>query len=374
MATMTVTVGATAAAQAPRRSHPAVQRARCAKKAGDRRRHRLRRRRAPRTGLGSGGRAAITFEAPRAPRDDRTITQVHGENDGAVDATGRRRGPQVKGAVQLKDYVKYVRRASPTWGKRFGEVHKPRVGRFGAFTSDDAKLCLLTEDFGWKLGEDKHLAPTPPYVRLCYGELHGEQDSLRIFTGLSEIHLLKNLDLTEVHAMLQTLGYVSYCVPDGTAGVQPRWWGAGIDVHPQAVSAGLPGGKGPMFYSWHYRLPPWAPGLCLEGEDCDFANGPLALVKKRVNVHEEMEKQKVNGTSWGPSPSSRSTRRRPGRARPKKKPRPTRASSRRPFPRSRYVLPLSSIIYTLPSSLAGPVRLAVLAHVRRVLLAAALGL
>ena len=133
-----------------------------------------------------------------------------------------------------------------------------------------------------------------PYVRLCYGELHGEQDSLRIFTGLSEIHLLKNLDLTEVHAMLQTLGYVSYCVPDGTTGVQPRWWGSGIDVHPQAVSAGLPGGKGPMFYSWHYRLPPWAPGLCLEGEDGDFANGPLALVKKRVNVHEEMEKQKVN--------------------------------------------------------------------------------
>ena len=85
--------------------------------------------------------------------------------------------------MQLKDYVKYVRRASPTWGKRFGEVHKPRVGRFGAFTTDDAKLCLLTEDFGWKLGEDAHLAPTPPYVRLCYGELHGEQDSLRIFTG-----------------------------------------------------------------------------------------------------------------------------------------------------------------------------------------------
>ena len=78
--------------------------------------------------------------------------------------------------MQLKDYVKYVRRASPTWGKRFGEVHKPRVGRFGAFTVDDAKLCLLTEDFGWKLGEDAHLAPTPPYVRLCYGELHGEQD------------------------------------------------------------------------------------------------------------------------------------------------------------------------------------------------------
>lgn len=48
-----------------------------------------------------------------------------------------------------------------------------------------------------------------------------------------------------------------------------------------------------MFYSWHCRLPPWAPGLCLEGEDGDFANGPLALTKKRVTVHEEMEKQKA---------------------------------------------------------------------------------
>ena len=76
----------------------------------------------------------------------------------------------------------------------------------------------MTETFGWKLGEDAPLAPTPPYVRLCYGELHGEQESLRIFT---EIHLLKTLDVTQVHAMVQSLGYISYCVPDGS-GARPR--------------------------------------------------------------------------------------------------------------------------------------------------------
>lgn len=157
----------------------------------------------------------IAYDADGLPVPD---WEVEGENEGARDATGRRRAPRVKGAVQLKDYVKYVRRATPTWGKKFGEVTKPRVGRFGAFTADEAKLCLLTETFGWKLGEDAPLAPTPPYVRLCYGELHGEQESLRIFT---EIHLLKTLDVTQVHAMVQSLGYISYCVPDGS-GARPR--------------------------------------------------------------------------------------------------------------------------------------------------------
>ena len=148
---------------------------------------------------------------------------------------------------------------------------------------DSLRLCLTTEDFGWKLGDDAHLvrvyislisslvcqalhikpsnplqAPTPPYVRLCYGEHHGEQDSIRLFTGLSEIHLQKELDLTEVHYMLQGLGYVSYNTPSLE---EDRWWGEGIDVYPQRVSAGLAGGKGPMFYSWFYRLPPWMPGL-----------------------------------------------------------------------------------------------------------------
>ena len=207
------------------------------------------------------------------------------------DSNGRRRGAKIVGAVHLKDYVKYVKRLCPTWGKKFGYVKKDRVGFFGSFTVDEAKLCLCTEDFGWKLGDDAGLAPTPPYVRLCYGEHHGEQESIRLFTGLSEVHLLKDLDLREVHYMLQGLGYVSYNVPQWE---EDRWWGEGIDVYPQKVSAGLAGGKGPMFYSWYYRLPPWMPGLALEGEDGDYNNGPLALKKKMQEEHKEMEYQKLN--------------------------------------------------------------------------------
>jgi hypothetical protein len=91
--------------------------------------------------------------------------------------------------------------------------------------------------------------------------------------------------------MLQGLGYVSYNVPQWE---EDRWWGEGIDVYPQKVSAGLAGGKGPMFYSWYYRLPPWMPGLALEGEDGDYNNGPLALKKKMQEEHKEMEYQKLN--------------------------------------------------------------------------------
>ena len=203
------------------------------------------------------------------------------------DENGRRKGAKIVGAIHLKDYVPFVKRCTPTWGKKFGYVKKDRVGFFGSLTIEEAKLCLCTEDFGWKLGGDAHLAPTPPYVRLCYGEHHGEQESIRIFTGLSEVHLLKDLDLREVHYMLQGLGYVSYNVPMWE---EDRWWGEGIDVYPQRVSAGLAGGKGPMFYSWYYRLPPWMPGLCLEGEDGDYMNGPLALKKKQLDEHKEMER------------------------------------------------------------------------------------
>ena len=56
----------------------------------------------------------IAYDADGLPVPD---WEVEGENEGARDATGRRRAPRVKGAVQLKDYVKYVRRATPTWGK-----------------------------------------------------------------------------------------------------------------------------------------------------------------------------------------------------------------------------------------------------------------
>ena len=161
--------------------------------------------------------------------------------------------------MQLKDYVKYVRprvHVGPA-----GEVHKPRVG-LGAFTTDDAKLCLLTEDFlagSW--GRIAHLAPTPPYVRLCYGEAPRRAGLARIFTGLSEIHLLKNLDLDggPRHASNVRLRVLLRARRD--IGRPAALVGCWRDVHPQAVSAGLPGGKGPMFYSWHYRLPPWAPGF-----------------------------------------------------------------------------------------------------------------
>lgn len=185
----------------------------------------------------------------------------------------------------------HTKRMPPTWGKRFGSVRKERVGYFGSYTVEDAKLCLTTENFGWKLGEDAHLAPFPPYIRLCYGELHGEQDSIRIFTGMSEIHLLKDLDLREVHYMLHGLGYVCYNTPHWE---EDRWWGEGIDCFPQRVSAGLPGGKGPMFYSWYYRLPPWMPGLVLEGEEGDHLNGPTALKIKAQQLHRVMDAEKAN--------------------------------------------------------------------------------
>ena len=36
------------------------------------------------------------------------------------------------------------------------------------------------------------------------------------------------------------------------------------------------------------------PGLCLEGEDGDSINGPMALKKKQIDEHKEMEYQKLN--------------------------------------------------------------------------------
>lgn len=230
------------------------------------------------------------FDRAGKPRGDKPLGIAYTE-DGVpvpdwdiVIEEGERRGARIEGAIDLKDYV--TDRSPPSWGKRFGLVRKTRVGAFGSLTTDEAKLCLTTEDFGWVLGEE---SPVPPYVRLCYGELHGEQESIRIFTGLSEIHLLKDLDVREVHYMLQGLGYVCYNVP---AYDEDRWWGPGIDCFPQKVSAGLPGGKGPMFYSWYYRLPPWMPGLVKEGEAGDYLNGPIALKIRQSQIHKTMQAQK----------------------------------------------------------------------------------
>ena len=115
------------------------------------------------------------YPRPRTRRAHTTTQdwEVHG-GDGAV-SDGSRRGPQVKGAVQLKDYVGTCARPD---GASASARCTSRAWLLGAFTSDDA-LCLLTMTPG-EVGEDAHLALTPPHVRLCYGELHGEQDSLRI--------------------------------------------------------------------------------------------------------------------------------------------------------------------------------------------------
>ncbi|KAJ1463066.1 hypothetical protein M885DRAFT_504595 [Pelagophyceae sp. CCMP2097] len=230
----------------------------------------------------------IAYDEDGCPVPDWEL--VFDPTDESRDANGRRCTAKIVGAINVDEHLHLIKRAHPDWGKKFGQVMKPQVGYFGAYTVDTAKLCLCTEDFGWKLGDDAHLAPTPPYIRLCYGEHHGEQDSIRLFTGLSEIHLLKDLDLTEVHHMIQGLGYVSYNTPNEE---EDRWWGEGVDVFPQRVTAGLAGGKGPIFYSWFYRLPPWMPGLVLEGEAGDPLNGPLALKLRKKYEHEDMMAEKL---------------------------------------------------------------------------------
>ncbi|KAH8095497.1 hypothetical protein JL720_2800 [Aureococcus anophagefferens] len=152
----------------------------------------------------------------------------------------------------MKDYANATKRCYPQWGKRFGLVTKPRVGRFGSYTCDEAKLCLTTEDFGFKLGEDAAKAPTPPLIRLRYGEVHNEPESIAMFTGLSEVHLSHKEDIKEVHYMLQALGYVCYNTPDTE---EERFWGEGIDIHPVKVYRGDGGvvdnkTQGPTYYSW----------------------------------------------------------------------------------------------------------------------------
>ncbi len=238
-----------------------------------------------------GGPYGIAYDEDGLPVPDWDIEEDD-DAHGLTGSDGRRRCARIIGAVNMKDYLHLVKRTMPDWGKRFGLVKKAGIGYFGTYTIDDAKLCITTEDFGYKIPvEEEHLAPYPPYLRLCYGELHGDQDSIRIFTGLSEIHLLKDIDLKEVHYMIHGLGYVCYNHPIWE---EDRWWGEGIDVYPQKVGSGMPGNKGPIFYSWYYRLPPWMPGLCLEGEDGDYISGPLALKRKAKEERERIFREKIN--------------------------------------------------------------------------------
>ena len=112
--------------------------------------------------------------------------------------------------------------------------------------------------------------------------------------GLSEIHLLKNLDLTKVHAMLK-LWDASLLRARRFIKRPAALVGCGHRRPPPGRVRGPARRQGPHVLL--VALPPAALGsrfMSPEGEDGDFANGPLALVKKRVNVHEEMEKQKVN--------------------------------------------------------------------------------
>lgn len=237
-----------------------------------------------------GGPYGIAYDEHGLPVEDIDIEEDE-DGLGTKGSDGRRRGARVVGRVSAKDYAHLVKRTFPDWGKRFGLVKKPEVGYFGAFSLDEAQLCLTTEDFGFKIPDDEAaLAPFPPLVRLCYGELHGEEpESIRLFTGESEIHLLRDLELAAAHAMLQRLGYVCYNHP-GTAEPE-RWWGEGVDLFPQKSGAGLPGGKGPTFYSWFYRLPPWMPGLVLEGEEGDPISGPIALKRKAAEEQSNRERE-----------------------------------------------------------------------------------
>lgn len=211
------------------------------------------------------------------------------EGRDVLDANGRRRGGyMIKGVVKMKDYVTDVRRCYPQWGKRFGRVMKNQVGYVGTYTCAEAKLCLATEDFGFKLGEDAPLAPTPPLVRLCYGEKLGECDSIRIFVGLSEIHLEHHEEIKDVHYTLQALGYVCY---NPQVFEEDRYWGEGIDGYPNKVYGGDHGGKGATFYSWYYRLPPFVTGLYLEGENGDPVDGAVAKLrqKKQDRLSDELQ-------------------------------------------------------------------------------------
>jgi hypothetical protein len=239
-----------------------------------------------------GGPHSLCYDEDGLPVCDFDIVE-DAPGEGTAGPDGRRRGARIVGAIDLNKIASKVTRSPPDWGKRFGLVRKTGVGFFGAYTIEEAKLCLTTEDFGFKIPDhEKHLMPYAPVVRLCYGELHGEPESMRLFTGLSEIHMLKDADFKETHYMLHKLGYVCYNHPMNFG--DDRYWGEGIDAYPQGVHCGMPGGKGPMFYSWYYRLPPWMPGLALEGEDGDYISGPIAMRRKAKEEKDRIKSEQQN--------------------------------------------------------------------------------
>jgi len=170
----------------------------------------------------------------------------------------------------------------PTVGKSYGaERHGEDVT--GTLDLEDVKEILETEDFGFTIPEEEqHLCPVPPFVRVCWGEEYGQPYSLRIFVAISELHLQKEINQWDAIAFVEKMGYV--CYNNGETAWRKDRWGE-HRPEPQQVSAGLPNGKGPMFHSWYYRLPPWMPGLVHEGEPGDYVGGTVALARKQKNEH-----------------------------------------------------------------------------------------
>jgi len=195
----------------------------------------------------------------------------------------RKPGPgPMPGALKVTDYRPPARRM-PTVGKSYGAERSAADEVTGTLDLEDVKEILESEDFGFTIPEEEqHLCPLPPYVRVCWGEEYGQAQSLRIFVAISELHLSKDINQWDVIDFVEKLGYVCYNTGE-TAWRKDRW---GLHrPEPQKVSAGLPNGKGPMFHSWYYRLPPWMPGLVHEGEPGDYLNGTVALARKEKAKH-----------------------------------------------------------------------------------------
>ena len=225
----------------------------------------------------------IAYDVNGVPIPDWQIVDTSKDADGEtlMDKYGRRRGGyRVEGAIKPDEYWGDPGRRYPEWGNTYGKELRMNVGEIGTYSVRDAQLCLTTEDFGWQLGKDADLiaGKGPPLLTLCYGEMFQATESIRLFTGLSEIHLSHTCDLTEVHRMLLNLGYIAYHPPTQT---QERHWGDGIDQHPVKCTLdpkNEPGLRGPLTYwSWYYRMPPFLHGLWLPGEFGDGDNGPRAL-------------------------------------------------------------------------------------------------
>lgn len=245
------------------------------------------------------GPLGIAYDENGLPFPDWQVEDTRLDENGneIVDERGRRRGYlTITGMVSEDDLKIKTKRAAPTWGKKFGTKFVQTVGFVGTLTIDEAKECLLTEDFGWKLGDDEKISG-PPLLSVCYGEDHGECESLVIYTGMSEIHVEIHQDHVALHAMIQSLGYVCYNI--GPRALTDKYWGEGVHTSPEpSQDDPRPDGtRAPVKYSWFYRMPPYLEGLdcvlAVEGEEGDPFNGPTALKYKKIKDKYEEEEDKL---------------------------------------------------------------------------------